>query len=310
MIRLALKPANFSPYYPKTQHFRLIADARRIWSLSRLIAPIALLGLPLSAHAVSVLQSAQAFAVLGASTVTNTGPTTINGDLGLSPGTSITGSGSITLNGTLHQTDAVAMLAQRDLVIARAALAALPMTTDLTGQVLGTGGTLSRLTPGTYAFSSGALLDGVLTLDAAGDPNAAFLFQVGSTLTTASASSIVVLNGNANTTVYWNVGSSATLGTSTRFAGNILAAQSITLTTGAQILCGRALAAVAAVAAITLDSNIVTANCTTGDFGSYGFSGGPTPATAVPEPHSWALMLLGFGMIGVASRRGRRPQPA
>ena len=98
------------------------------------------------------------------------------------------------------------------------------------GQNLGTVGTL---TPRIYKFSSSAQLTGTLTLDALGDPNALFVFQIGSTLTTASGATINVINGGANSGVFWDVGRSATLGTSTTFAGNILALQSITISTSA-----------------------------------------------------------------------------
>ena len=129
----------------------------------------------------------------------------------------------------------------------------------------------------------------------------------GSALTTASSSTVAVLNGDANSGIYWEVGSSATLGTSTVFAGNILADQSITLNTSAKILCGRA---IALVAAVTLDGNTVSNNCGNGgdygsgrsDFGSAGFSG-----PVVPEPSTWAMMLIGFGGIGsIGYRRARR----
>ncbi len=251
------------------------------------------------ASASSMLGSATSFAVLGASTVTNTGATTITGNMGVDPGTSMTGVGLITLHGGLNQANAAASLARSDATAADVTLAAQPVTQDLTGEDLGT---LGVLTPGVYSFASSAQLTGTLTLNFEGlnDP---FVFLIGSTLTTASASSIVVENGNPSSAIFWWVGSSATLGTGTVFDGNILADQSITMNTGASIACGRALALNAAV---TLDTNVVSNDCGAGDFGSKGFSGGGLSVSPTPEPTTWAMMLIGFGIVGGLGRATRR----
>jgi hypothetical protein len=219
------------------------------------------------------LGTADSFAVLAGTTVTNTGPTVVSGDLGVSPGTAVTGFPPGTVNnGTIHAGDAVAAQAQSDLTAAYNDAASRACAVVLTGQDLGG----LTLTHGVYCFASSAQLTGTLTLDAQGDPNAVFIFQIGSTLTTASGSNINLINGAQSCNVFWQVGSSATLGTTTTFRGNILALTSNTATTGATV-DGRLLARNGAV---TLDSNTVTrAQCAAGP--GPGPSPGPGPG---PSP--------------------------
>jgi hypothetical protein len=190
------------------------------------------------------------FAVLAGSTVTNSGATSLTGDLGVSPGTAITGFPPGTLTGTIHAGDATSATGMTDLTTAY---------NDVAGRTLAAvaiAGNLGGLTlpPGLYkSTSSLSISSGNLTLDGQGDPNAVFLFQMASTLTTTSGRKVNLIGGAKASNVFWQVGSSATLGTTTDFAGSILANQSITLNTGAT-LNGRALARIGAV---TLAGNAV-----------------------------------------------------
>jgi Ice-binding-like len=217
------------------------------------------------------LGSAASFSVLGGSTVTNTGPTTMFGDLGLSPGSSVTGAPHVL--GQIHVDDAVAVGAKNDLTTAYndAALRSSNGSagTDLAGQTF---------LPGVRNASSSLLLSsGAVTLDAKGDPNAVFIFQVGSTLITASNTSVLLINGAQACNVFWQVGSSATLGTGTQFVGTIMALATITAKTGATIH-GRLLASSAAV---NLENNtITTSNCASSVSGSGGGSETTTSGTA------------------------------
>jgi hypothetical protein len=198
------------------------------------------------------LGSAADFAVLGASTVTNTGLSILVGNLGVSPGTAITGFPPGTVLGTTYTGDpGPAADAQADALLSYNSLAAQVCETDLTGEDLGG----QTLLPGVYCFpATSAQLTGILTLDGDGDPNAVFIFKIGSTLTTASVSSVVMINEAKACNTFFQVGSSATLGTSTEFQGNIIADASITLNTEANVF-GRA---IALNGAVTLDTNDVT----------------------------------------------------
>src|ERR1700676_691831 len=204
----------------------------------------------------------QSFAVLGGASVVNTGTTVIIGDVGVSPGTVVSGfpPGTET-GGTIHQTDGVAGQAQIDNTAAYLNLAGqTPVTQDLTGKDLGG----QTLVPGVYSFSSSAQLTGALNLDAGGNSAAVWVFQIGSTLTTASGSSVVLMNGAAPCNVFWQVGSSATLGSTTSFVGNIFALTSITLITSATV-DGRLLAQNGSV---TMDSNQVSISACGGATGT------------------------------------------
>ena len=231
------------------------------------------------------------FGVLAGSTVTNTGATLVDGNVGVYAGTAITGfpPGQVSSGFALHGGDATALNAQNDLTTSYTTAQGLtcPGANNLTGIDLGT----LTLAPGVYCFSTSAQLTGTLTLSGTGQ----YVFQIGSTLTTASGSAVVFINGALASNLYWQVGSSATLGTGTAFGGNILAQASITLNTGAS-LNGRALARIGAV---TLAGNGISGVALTG--------GGvpPTGPTATPAPSSLILVTLALACIGIYLARER-----
>ena len=237
-----------------------------------LLAMASMAGFSVQANAAIDLGTAKTFAVLAGTTVTNTGATTVTGNVGLDSGTSITGTGTVTFTaGTMYTHGDIALQAKNDLTAAYLVAAGLTPTTDLTGKDLGG----MTLLPGNYSFTSDALLGTTktLTLDDNGDPNAQFVFQMVSKFTAESDSKVVTINGGSSPAynVFWQVGSSATLDTGAAFEGHILALDSISLKTGATIIQGSALARNAAV---TLEANTIT-------------------NTVVPEPTMMSLMLGG-----------------
>jgi hypothetical protein len=215
------------------------------------------------------LGSAASYAVLAGSTITNTGNTVITGNLGLSPGSSVTGFPPGTASAR-HVDDAAVIQAKSDLVTGYGNAASATSNDNLSGTDLG--GLI--LTPGVYTFSSSAQLTGTLTLSG----NGVFIFQIGSTLTTATDSVVVLKDGAQACAVYWQIGSSATLGTGTQFRGNLMALASITVVTSADVV-GRALARNGAV---TLDTNDITAPTGTCTVGATTYTP-PASSTATPS---------------------------
>ena len=224
-----------------------------------------------------VLGSASQFAALGGSAVTSTGDTILNGDLGVAPGTAITGFPPGVVNGTTYGAGSVALQAQSDALAGYNFLKTELSIQDLTGIDLG-GLTLDA---GVRSFSTSAQLTGTVILDGQGNPNAIFDFQIGSTLTTAAGSEVVLVNGAQADNVHWAVGSSATLGTTTVFFGDIVTDQSITLNTGANVTGSL----VALNGAVTLNDNTVTSE--------------KIIAAAVPEPAIGWLLFASALFIGL-----------
>jgi LPXTG-motif cell wall-anchored protein len=275
------------------------------------ILSVVALAIPLSASAAQPtvgLGSASSFAVLAGAGITNTGPTTVSGsaggDMGSHPTGSFTGEADVTTSGTKY------LAAETAVADAKAALVTayddaagrIPATTvsaDLAGQTL---------LPGVYNSATSLGLTGALTLDAEGDASAVFIFQAGSTLTTASNSSVVLLNGAQACNVFWQVGTSATFGTGTQFVGHVLALDSITATTGGTFN-GQLLARNGAV---TLDTNTIVndacATVVTPDAGTEApapapedqtVDGGELPVTGSVE---WiAALAIGAAVVAVAA---------
>jgi type VI secretion system secreted protein VgrG len=216
------------------------------------------------------LGAAAPFAVLASSTVTNTGGTNVTGDVGVSPGAAIVGFPPGIITGTMHAANATSLSAQNSITTAYNMLAVQPCDQNLTGQNLGG----LTLTPGVYCFNTSAQLTGTLTLNGLGNPGSVWVFQTGSTLTTASGANVNFTNGGQACGVHWQIGSSATIGSGTSFRGNIFAQASITMNTGAN----NQGSLYARTAAVTLDTNAVAV------VGSCGFGPPPPPPTPLPTP--------------------------
>ncbi len=292
----------------RRRHVSLPAIGQLVASVS---CAAVLICIPTSGFAAPILlPDLASFAVLGASAVTNTGPTALTGNLGVSNNSSISGitgffgtlanDGPGTYTGTAHQGDAFAILADGQLVTAMTTLGLMGPGTlepaDLAGLTLN---------PGVYTVPAGVSnLTGVLTLDGLGDPNALWVFLMPSTLITSPGSSVNVINigTGAGAGLYWNVGSSATLDTATTFAGNILASASITMNDGVTLGCGRALAHTGAV---TMINDTISTGCAgTGFAASGGFNGGSGAPPPVPEPTTLTLVVC--ALVGAAGWKRRR----
>jgi hypothetical protein len=272
---------------------------------SALIAVFVLGPVMASASPVVSLGTAASFGVLAGQTVTNSGSTVIFGNVGVSPGTAITGFGSGPgllgpgiVNGSQFTGTGPAATAKGDLTTALNNLAGLACGTSLTNTDLGS---LGPLSPGVYCFTSSAQLTGTLVLNEEGLNNQEFVFQIASALNTATGSAVTEINpgpaGAADDNIFWEVGSSASLGTDTRFVGDILASTSISLGTGAVISCG---AALASSGSVTLLDNAITAGT---DSTCLADAAEFTPA---PEPST--LMILGTALLALLSIGWSRKQ--
>lgn len=284
------------------------STATRSSTSGHLLPKLLMLGLASLFSAVASAQtvplgSAASFGVLAGSAITSVGPTVITGDLGIHPNnaSSVTGFSFSTppgpgiVNGATHFANAVALQAQNDATTAYNTLAALPCTATIPGDLGG-----MTLTPGVYCSNSTMGLTGAVTLNGQGDPAARFVFKVGSALTTASGASVNLVNGAQSCNVFWQVGSSATLGTGTNFLGTVIAFTSVTITTGTSVN-GRTIARNGAVTAGSASISV----CTLG-----GGTNPPLPpapiSTPVPALGMGFALLMGLALVVVVAARRRQ----
>jgi hypothetical protein len=257
------------------------------------------------APAQTILGTTGAYAVMAGSTVTSTGVTTINGNLGAANLV-----GSVTLTPPSALVTPITAQNLTDFNRAFSGLGGMAMTRDLTGLILGTTATATTLTPGVYRFTDTAQLTGNLILDAQNQPNAVWVFQIGSTLTTAASSSVTFANLAANSVtnngLFWKVGSTTVFGANTTFEGNVLSGTTFSFDSGATIVHGRALTGAAQT--ITLAGNtLIFIGADSGYSGGLAFSDSGNSISAVPEPSTYALVagVLACGAAAVQRRRQR-----